>query len=57
MPLAASLEHARALRQQVEVIAAGFVEVATTHFFDPGMDEMIGLVDDYVRRRLTETTR
>ncbi len=27
------------------------------HFFDPGMDEMIGLVDAYVRRRITETSR
>jgi len=27
------------------------------HFFDPGMDEMLGLVDGYVRRRMTETTR
>jgi alpha/beta superfamily hydrolase len=28
-----------------------------SHFFDPGMEEMIGTVDTYVRRRLTETTR
>jgi len=28
-----------------------------SHFFDPGMDEMIGSVDSYVRRRMTETTR
>jgi uncharacterized protein len=27
------------------------------HFFDPGMDELIGDVDAYVRRRLTESTR
>ena len=27
------------------------------HFFDPGMDEMIGNVDEYVRRRMTENTR
>ncbi|HIP22399.1 MAG TPA: alpha/beta hydrolase, partial [Rhodobacteraceae bacterium] len=27
------------------------------HFFDPGMDEMLGNVDEYVRRRMTETTR
>jgi len=28
-----------------------------SHFFDPGMDEMISSVDGYVRRRMTETTR
>ncbi len=28
-----------------------------SHFFDPGMDEMLGNVDEYVRRRMTETTR
>ena len=28
-----------------------------SHFFDPGMEEMIGTVDTYVRRRLTETSR
>jgi len=27
------------------------------HFFDPGMDEMLGNVDEYVRRRMTETSR
>ena len=27
------------------------------HFFDPGMEDMIGTVQDYVRRRLTENTR
>ena len=28
-----------------------------SHFFDPGMEEMIGTVDAYVRRRLGETSR
>ena len=28
-----------------------------SHFFDPGMEEMISTVDTYVRRRLTETSR
>jgi alpha/beta superfamily hydrolase len=27
------------------------------HFFDPGMEEMIGTVEAYVRQRMTETTR
>ena len=27
------------------------------HFFDPGMDELIATVDEYVRRRLSENSR
>ena len=35
VPLSASLEHARQLRDQVDAIASNFVELATTHIFDP----------------------
>ena len=37
-----------------------FLSITTcslVHFFDPGMDEMVSTVDQYVRQRLTETSR
>ena len=29
----------------------------SNHFFEPGMDEMLKTVKEYVRKRLTENTR
>ena len=45
------------LKQQKGITITHTVVEGAGHFFDPGMDEMIGHVDAYVRRRLTETTR
>ena len=45
------------LKQQKGITITHQVIEGAGHFFDPGMDEMIGHVDSYVRRRLTETTR
>ena len=45
------------LKQQRGITITQATIEGATHFFDPGMDEMISLVDSYVRRRLTETTR
>jgi len=45
------------LKQQKGITVTQATIEGASHFFDPGMDQMIGLVDDYVRRRLTETTR
>jgi uncharacterized protein len=45
------------LKQQKGITITYKVIEGATHFFDPGMDEMIATVDAYVRQRLTETTR
>ncbi|WP_112322632.1 alpha/beta hydrolase [Oceanibium sediminis] len=45
------------LKQQKGITITHEVIEGAGHFFEPGMDEMIGLVDSYVRRRLTETSR
>jgi alpha/beta superfamily hydrolase len=45
------------LKQQRGITITHEVIPGAGHFFDPGMDEMIGKVDAYVRRRLLETTR
>ena len=48
---------AEKLMQQKGITITHQIIEGAGHFFDPGMDEMIGNVDAYVRRRLTETTR
>jgi len=48
---------AEKLQQQKGITVTHEIIPDAGHFFDPGMDEMIGSVDTYVRRRLTETTR
>ncbi len=45
------------LKQQKGITITHEVIENAGHFFDPGMEEMIGHVDAYVRRRMTETTR
>jgi alpha/beta superfamily hydrolase len=45
------------LKQQKGITITHETIPSASHFFDPGMDEMIGKVDAYVRRRLTEATR
>ncbi|MEO0915300.1 MAG: hypothetical protein AAFY59_20315, partial [Pseudomonadota bacterium] len=45
------------LKQQKGITITHEVIEGAGHFFDPGMEEMIGHVDAYVRRRLTESTR
>ena len=45
------------LKAQKGITITHHIVEGATHFFDPGMDEMLGTVDGYVRRRLTETTR
>ena len=45
------------LKQQKGITITQSVVEGATHFFDPGMDQLVGTVDDYVRRRLTETSR
>ena len=45
------------LKQQKGITITHEVIEGAGHFFDPGMEEMIGYVDSYVRRRLTENTR
>ena len=48
---------AEKLQQQKGITVTHEVIPDAGHFFDPGMEEMIGSVDNYVRRRLTENTR
>jgi hypothetical protein len=45
------------LKQQKGISITQATIEGATHFFDPGMDALIALVDDYVRRRLTESSR
>ncbi|QHQ34823.1 alpha/beta hydrolase [Algicella marina] len=45
------------LKQQKGITITHEVIEGAGHFFDPGMEEMIGHVDAYVRRRMTETSR
>ena len=45
------------LKQQKGITITHKTIEGASHFFDPGMEEMIGTVDAYVRRRLQETTR
>jgi len=45
------------LQQQKGITVTHSIIEGAGHFFDPGMDEMIGNVQDYVRLRLGETTR
>ena len=45
------------LKQQKGITITHEVIEGAGHFFDPGMEEMIGTVDSYVRKRLTETSR
>ena len=56
-PVADVTSLADKLKQQKGITITQSVVEGATHFFDPGMDEMIGTVDQYVRQRLTETTR
>jgi len=48
---------AEKLQQQKGITVTHEIIPDAGHFFDPGMEEMIGSVDKYVRRRLTENTR
>ncbi len=45
------------LKQQKGITITHKTIEGAGHFFDPGMDEMIATVDEYVRRRLAENTR
>ncbi|NNU80753.1 alpha/beta hydrolase [Halovulum dunhuangense] len=45
------------LKQQKGITITHEVVEGAGHFFDPGMDEMIGTVNAYVRKRLTESSR
>ncbi len=45
------------LHQQKGITITHEVIEGAGHFFDPGMTEMLDLVDAYVRRRMTESTR
>lgn len=45
------------LQQQKGIEVTHKIIEGAGHFFDPGMEEMIGSVDSYVRRRMTENTR
>lgn len=45
------------LQQQKGITVTHEIVPDAGHFFDPGMEDMIGKVDEYVRRRLTENTR
>ena len=48
---------AEKLKQQKGITITHKTIEGASHFFDPGMEEMIGTVEAYVRRRLTETSR
>jgi alpha/beta superfamily hydrolase len=48
---------AEKLKQQTGITITHKTIEGASHFFDPGMEEMIGSVEAYVRRRLTETSR
>jgi uncharacterized protein len=48
---------AEKLKQQKGITITHETIPGASHFFDPGMDEMIAKVDSYVRRRLTEKDR
>ena len=45
------------LKQQKGITITHEVIEGAGHFFEPGMDELMGLVNGYVARRLTENTR
>lgn len=45
------------LKQQKGITITHATIEGASHFFDPGMEEMIGTVESYVRRRLTESSR
>ena len=45
------------LKQQKGITITHQTIEGASHFFDPGMEEMIGNVETYVRRRMTENTR
>jgi len=45
------------LKQQKGITITHEVIEGASHFFDPGMEELIATVDAYVRRRLTESSR
>jgi len=45
------------LKQQKGITITQKTVEGAGHFFDPGMEEMIGSVDAYVRQRLTESSR
>ncbi len=45
------------LKQQKGITITHEVIEGAGHFFEPGMDELMGLVNSYVARRLTENTR
>ena len=45
------------LKQQKGITITHTVVEGAGHFFDPGMDELLGHIKTYVTRRLTETTR
>jgi alpha/beta superfamily hydrolase len=45
------------LKQQKGITITHKTIEGAGHFFDPGMDEMIATVDEYVRRRLAENSR
>ena len=45
------------LKQQKGITITHKTIEGASHFFDPGMEEMIATVDAYVRRRLGESSR
>lgn len=45
------------LKQQKGITITHTTIEGASHFFDPGMEKMIGTVEGYVRRRLTESSR
>ncbi|MSU89969.1 alpha/beta fold hydrolase [Rhodobacteraceae bacterium 2CG4] len=45
------------LKQQKGITITHEVIEGAGHFFEPGMDQLMGLINAYVGRRLTETTR
>ncbi|HSF92002.1 MAG TPA: alpha/beta hydrolase [Paracoccaceae bacterium] len=57
VPPASVVDLSDKLKQQKGITITHTEVEGAGHFFDPGMDDMIGLVDGYVRRRLTETSR
>ena len=56
-PLADVTSLADKLKLQKGITITQATIEGASHFFDPGMEELITLVDSYVRRRLTETSR
>jgi hypothetical protein len=57
VPVADVTSLADKLKQQRGITITQATIEGASHFFDPGMDELMALVDAYVRRRISETTR